>query len=582
MSEAVVRRDDLGSGQRILPAVCVVGVVALLLIYCLSAANRYLVNDDYQILYTAWLRSTGQIPGRDFGIYSYHLLVDLLEPVFVVFPRSLVPLWVGRALMLATLAGIAWLLISLGNRLFGKPAGYVAAVLALASQALLYRALDLRPDLLTTLIWLAMLGLLLDERLLERRRLVLLGVLAGIVFLNRFKSALIFPVVVLLLAQRAWEASSDRRSGWRVFFRAAVVSGVASLIPLGLYACWLVAHHELRTYLEVNFALAGVVENAVVRSPKPLRMMALGTTFSQDSLLWILAALGIAARAINARRFDSRTNTAVAGTLALAIASVVLNPAYYVYNLVTLVPLIALFAAYPVAMLVRDGSRTHGQTLAIAVLSIPFLTGWRTMAREAVDRTIAHQLALNQFIQRYTAPTSHIFAMEGVGLFRPSIYHWRMPEVLLARYAAGGIDYAHEIREAAPEIIIVSYRLPGWLLPRDRAFFMRHYVPLTPLVAVQGHSGGGEAPGEETFELLSSGLYETVIAGPGYCRIDGVPTARDGQPVMLESGLHTLDTGARTTCAVRRFYPREARELIANPRQLPYLVSPKLASLPGA
>jgi hypothetical protein len=204
------------------------------------------------------------------------------------------------------------------------------------------------------------------------------------------------------------------------------------------------------------------------------------------------------------------------------------------------------------------------------------------MAREASDRTIAHQLALNQFIQQYTAPTSSIFAMEGVGLFRPSIYHWRMPEVLLPSYAAGGMNYAREIREAAPEIIIVSYRLPGWLLPRDRAFFSRHYVSLTPLVAVQGHSGGGEAPGEESFELLSSGRYEILTGGPGYCRIDGVPAARGGQPVTLESGLHTLGTGAFTTCTVRRYYPREARELIANPRQLPYLVSPKLASLPGA
>lgn len=573
--------DGARSRQRVLVVVCAVAVASLFLVYCFSAANRYLVNDDYQILYTAWLRSTGQIAGRDFSIYSYHLLVDLLEPLFVLFPRSLVPLWVGRVAMLATLAGVVCLLVSFGNRLFGRPAGYVAAVLTLASQAMLYRALDLRPDLLTTLIWLALLRLLLDERLLQRDRLALLGVLAGIVFLNRFKSALIFPVLALVLADRVRRASTSWQSARTQLARTALIAGAASLLPLALYACWLAAHHELRTYLDVNFALAGVVENAVVRSPKPLRTIALRTTFHQDSLLWLLAAIGVVIRAIHARRFDRRSNAVAAGTLTLAIASVALNPAYYAYNLVTLVPLIALFAAYPVATVVRESDHARSVAFALVVLAVPFLTGWKAMAREATDRTIAHQLALNQFIQHYTSPSASIFAMEGVGLFRPSLYHWRMPEVLLSYYAAGGMHYAQELREAAPEIIILSYRLPGWLLRRDRTFLEQHYVLLAPLVAVQGHLTGGKVPREEAFELLSPGPYEVLMEGPGDCRIDGALASRGGHPISLKSGMHTLSTGAHTTCMVRRFYPREARELIANPRHLPYLVSPKLATLPG-
>jgi hypothetical protein len=563
--------------------VCAVGVGLSLAVYTLSSTRRYLVNDDYQILHTAWLRAIGKTPGHDFAIYSYHLIIDLLTPLFRWFPETLVPLYAGRTAMVLTLAGVALLLYAVGGRLFGRTAGMIAPVLAISSQAMIHRGLDLRPDLLTTLIWLAMVWVMSSRRLLKAGPLLALGALAGVVFVNRFKAALIFPLVAIVLVQRAAQSIEggwpNWRRGWAPMARAVALSLTGALVPLLLYAGWLGLHGELGTFLSVNLALVGVVEGASAVSRLQVART-LMTSMTQDPIVWCLGMFGIVERALRAREFSAQSNVLTGGLAIVMIASVVLNPAYYPYNLVTLVPLLALFAAYPVgAMVDRSADRRVLRVSAATLLvASPFLIGGRTLIDYATRRTDDHQLALERFLVDYTAPNAAVFALEGVGIFRPSLYHWRMPEVMRPVYEQGGMDFARELETTRPEIVIVSYRLPGWLLPRDREFIARHYVSLAPYVLAQGFGAGGPEARNEAFELLATTRYELLSGGTGQCLLDG-RKVHSGELRTLARGRHTLHTPPNARCTVRRYYPDEARRMIANPDLLPYLVPPALSSI---
>jgi hypothetical protein len=162
--------------------------------------------------------------------------------------------------------------------------------------------------------------------------------------------------------------------------------------------------------------------------------------------------------------------------------------------------------------------------------------------------------------------------MEGVGLFRPSVFHWRTPAVLLGRYASGDWSYAKEMREQSPEIIIRSYRIPGWLTRPDLDFIVAHYVLLTPQILVPGAYRPART-GASQVDLLVPGTYELLIQGPEPCRLDGVPF-RNGELKELAQGNHQLETGPRTSCLIRKYYPPEARALVSNPEGLPYFTPP--------
>jgi hypothetical protein len=558
-------------------------VLSLLsVVYALSAAHRYLVNDDYQILHTAWLRASGRVPGRDFAIYSYHLIVDLLTPLFRWFPDSFVPLFAGRIVLLAVLCAIAWMLFALGGMWFNPLTGWIAPVLALSTQAMLYRALDLRPDLLTTMMWLGILLILTGARPLSRRSLLLLGAVTATVLVNRFKAVLILPLCVTVLGRHVFIETTDTRGRWAAVVRSACrasgwfLAGFAA--PILVYLGWLASHAELHTFWATNLALMGVVEGAQAVAGDDIKRT-LSASFGQDTPFWLLVGIGIILRITHAKRFSTRLNVLAAGLLALLFGSVVLNPAYYPYNLVTLLPPLALFAAYPISILASGSGRPTLRRGAAALLILaPLLSGGAAMTDAAVRSTIDHQLALERFLLRYTPDGAAVFALEGVGIFRPSVYHWHMPSVLRPFYLHGGIDFSQEMTDARPAIVVTSYRLPAWLLPRDRTFITEHYVPLAPYLLTQGFMLGPGPSRRTSFQVLASARYEVITREGALCLLDGRPVAQ-GAEVDLARGPHTFEAEQSASCTVRRYFPPDGLRMVANPLHRPYLVPPGLGTI---
>lgn len=295
-----------------------------------------------------------------------------------------------------------------------------------------------------------------------------------------------------------------------------------------------------------------------------------------EFLFWALAALGIVLRWRGRKSHSLGINLFALGILATSGLTVALNPAYYSYNLVTLQALLAPFAAYG---LLRTIDRVRywirlpwlAALVTVALILLPSAWSWQAVVEVTRDSN-SHQKKLNQFILKYTRPDQRVFAMEGVGLFRPSLYHWRIPAVLLGRYMNGEWSYTKELKDQSPEIIIRSYRIPNWLTRSDVNFLGTHYVLLTPQILVPGAYCGGQT-GAIKVDLLVSGTYEILVKGPEPCRLDGIPV-QSGERRDLGRGNHQVETGSNTDCLIRRYYPAEARELIRNPEGLPYFTPP--------
>jgi len=572
--ESSARKALRASLDRLLVRACLVALLLLLAVFALSSFTRYLVNDDYQTLYTAWLQSEGKVPGRDYFLTSFYLLVDLVAPLYHIAPGTWLPLFASRLGFTALLVLVAWLLWRVGTRPFDGATGWLAPVLALATASMLHRGLDLRPDLITTALWLGIVVCLLSPQPTRPRVAMLAGALLALCFLNRFKAAIAGPLLAPAYLVACWDGRL--RTSARTVARLAIQAALGAALVLGAYAAYLALSGNLLRFLDTTGRLMREM-GQFARSAEGTRGRTVLASLHADPLFWSLCAMGVAMRAAHARRYTLRDNVLAASVLLLGTVSVMTNPAYYVYNLVTLQPLVAPFAAYPVALglgrLIRFGRPALTIFGAVAAVAAPVLAQAGLLLTLATRPSNTHQLALAEFIQHHTAPDAAVFALEGVGLYRPSTYHWRLSWILTSRYARGEMDFARELRETRPELVVLSYRLPGWLLPQDRHYLDTHFAALSPLVLAPGFDTFGVV-GEHSFELLAGGRYLLETLGEGTCALDGMLAPRRGTSVLVPGPHRLLATDAR--CRLVRHFPPEALALLDNPENLPYFTPPEL------
>src|SRR5690349_2199532 len=354
-----------------------IAAFALGCVYVRSSFTRYLINDDYQTLYTAWLKSQGKIPGKDFFLASYYLLPDLLAPLFKLDAGLWFPLYAARLLFVLLIGGIAVLLYRICVRLFSPITGLLAPVVLLSTAALLQRGLDLRPDLLTTYLWLAIIDLLLSQRVLTSRVGSVIGVLLGIALINRFKAGLIAPGIALVAITAAWREKTGVRPR---LLTVATWAGAALLgltLALLLYVGWILITDDIHQFIRTNVSVIGGMSQFAEVSQGTLGET-LTESFRADGLFWVAFGIGVWLRATHARRYDLGTNIVAGVLLMTAVLSIALNPAYYVYNLVTLQSLLAPFAAYPLAIVFErlkqhETNRSHVRIAGVVLAVAPAL-----------------------------------------------------------------------------------------------------------------------------------------------------------------------------------------------------------------
>ena len=550
----------------------------LFLVFVREVATRYIGNDDYTTLYLAWQKSTGLVLGEKLHS-AYFLQANLFVPLFWIFEDSLWPLYIGRIMTLALILGTCFYSYKLASRIVGASAGLVVPMFILTGDSMFHHGLDLRPDPLGTFLWVLVFFYILHHgRNFRRHHFFFLGMMTGLCFFNREKAVLFGPIAYTILlwffclthAEKTWPARI------LAFLREYLFSVLGFFLVAGLYMGLIALTDDLETYLSVTYThFTGLAHYAKVEG---IRWKTLSEAFQREPVFWAFFVLGTLLRAAAWKRFNFHENVVAGGLLLLAALSVAANPTYYVYNLMTLQALLAPFCAYPFGWLMQH-LRQKGFSakfkrlafiggLALVVIAPQINTLWYF----AVKDTLAHQRRLHQFIFDNLAPEEAVFALDGVGLYRPSVTNWRLTKIMVDRhYQQGRFRYSDELRATKPTLVIASYR-GKWLTDDDQAFVEDYYVLVVPHIWVPGFNAKSWGA-EVEFELLLAGRYVLEVKPGVTASVDG-QSWQPGKVRLMEAGRHVLVSDGKVR--LRRYFPPEAMDLLANPRLYPYLIRPDL------
>ncbi len=522
---------------------------------------RYFVNDDYQMIYTTWLRSLGQIPGTDFSIQSFHLLPEMLRPILSLSGEDPDRLWMFRMpffLCLATLPLLVWYIT---GRIIGRSAAPFAALASLLNWGMLERGLDIRPDLVLAVLVLLQLAIAVRANFRSRDALIV-GILSAFMLALRLKSVLFLPVILGWLIVRGdndLEHAPHRHAKMTrsVLFAAGALIGalitVGTIHLLGL----------LPAFIDGNRSLAHLARQHMTDSS--IRIETMSLLWTRDTIWLGLFSVGLFAW----RKLWIRTgiNWYLTSLLITGLVYVALNPAFYAYSLVILLPLMSPFIGLACVELLRLGKRVKVQTaVMLALLTAWFGSHVPLLVYLATRPTNADQLQLARAF-RTTAPTTQIFSLEGIGLFRPSIRDWRLSAVALEHYRQGEIDLVGQLQSSRPEIIVKSYRIPDWLRPQDRRWLVQHYIDVSPQLAVLGATLNADETAQ--FVISRDSLFEVI---EGALRIDDTWHAQ-GDTVALPAGVHSLRSG-NIKSTLRFAWPAG---IALRPSGLPYLIPPQVS-----
>ncbi|MEZ8232149.1 glycosyltransferase family 39 protein [Vibrio splendidus] len=532
-----------------------------LLTYVLIALNSVLINDDYMALYTMWLLHDGKEAYVDFNVDSYTLLFDMLAPMYGLIGERIEIVYAYRSIFIVLLCVMATQLYLLVRLFFTNRIAVITLLLVFTTTAMLMRGLDLRPDLLILVLWLQVIVILYISQFKAPLKMLLVGFLFACALLFKFK-ALLIGVVIGIYALHGFRKPN--------FSKKITIDLLAFL--LGSSLCmfifyFLVGNATFSLFLDTtkNLLFYSVSHSSESVS---LRLRTIGLYFLQDVAFWVLVISGFFIAFNQRESLKYKQKSCLFSLFSLLSLSILANPHYHAYNLVTLYPLLAVFLAFSINWFASDRKLHRAVKIRLLTIIISIMIVKGGVVHYYRDNQ--HQLALNQFIQNNTQSQDAVFAYEGIGLFRPSTYHWRTSAINIRNYWEGRYNVWQEILSVKPLLIIESYRVPSWLLEADRRSIYEHYVEIAPYVLTLGFSNDFSSDGS----ILRTGLYQMISSEGQTCFLNKKLYA-SGEKFLLQAGQYSLATN-HGYCTVQWYYPKGTLEELkqSNSSGRPYLYSP--------
>ncbi len=539
-----------GAGQRfgllIASGSLVVVLIAGVVLAVAVASGRGFQPDEVEHLHAAYELRAGQMIYRDFYQPHNPMLHLVLRPWIDIedAPGSYRR---GRLIALlavfATLVLVAWL----GWRLAGAEAAVLAAGFLILHTTYLERGMEVRPDVWLGLAALAALGVELS-RFDRLRRSLLQGLILSIAFL--FSKKIVFVCVFFGLV---WLKSAYRERRWQ----NVVLPFVVWLVPVGIFLLALQMLGALEAYLDTNVyrAAASVSRTAAHRATftpgshlikegmrNPVFSLAVLVAFG--ALFAMVPTVFTRLRQERAlpRWADSirRRPILVTGLLALAlVATLWANPFPFPYLHVTVLPVLALFAAAILAILMRGATRrwTALRWWIVLVLLLVSLGTATTRALVVLEHNQDAILASQQLVHAVTRPDDAVFDMAGLP-FRPIASNpWLMTTPIFKSYMAGLYPrMIEQWREREMVAFVFSYRI-RWLNGAENEFLRRNFIHFDRNVFIHGTRFALAEGSTHEFEVLSE--REFVFGGEGLLEVDGQPFTAG----VLSKGVHRLTGG---------------------------------------
>jgi uncharacterized membrane protein len=489
-----MRPKDKPLPGRSVPAILVLGAVALLLARLPALPHRRFDPDEFEHAHAAWCLFRGMLPYQDFFEHHTPWYYYALRPLFhwftveASFDGGSHFLLATRVLSLLLTAASLAVVIAIGRRWMrgagnGALIGPLAALLLVSQPIFLQKTIEARPDVPALLLFVGALSLLVrgltDARQSGAVRwwwFVGAGLCQGGAVMCTQKMLFVLPGLCGGLA--LWALfGGDRRQGPRrrtARVLAVVAFGVALAIPGVLTWALFAARGAGAAFITNNFLL-----NARWR---PMATHQGWKFLLSSGPALALALVGAAAALWRRDRSQPRDEVGLVllGTVASLFAGVLIMPvAQRQYYLMPL-PIVCLFAARGLLVLlgwVRERARQKMAAVGLAIgLAILPLLALRGVFRDSND---AQRARLGEVYQR-TAPTDLVMdGWEGTGVFRPhAFYYFFLHEEAVAMLPPRELAaYLDQLESGAirPRLIAMDKNLVS-LGPRFVAFVRRHYA----------------------------------------------------------------------------------------------------------
>lgn len=512
-------------------ALAVIAAAALLRLP--YVVNHRFNSDETQHMHVVWGWTKGLVPYRDLFDNHAPLFHAALAPLLALVGERPDALYALRAAMLPLWALALWLTWRIGRSLFAARVALWGTALAAVHYQLFFLALEVRPDVLWTVLWLAVLAVLVGGRPGPLRALAA-GLLTGAAAATSVKTSLL---VLSLAAAAALVVLSDRdlrrqARPARVLGAVAAFAAGASVVPVSV-ALWLAGQGALESALDCTLRHNALLSLVATQNLWQRAVVALGLPL----MLW--KGLPVARRA-NPQAATGVTLLLTTVVVFFAVRSVawpILPPQDWLPMLPLAALLLAASAAAWEAKLSARGlpsRRPRALLAALLAAELVALVGkgppWRDKARPAV--------ALVAETLRLTDADDPVLDTKGETVFRRRCTR-PVLEVITLRRVALGLLPDRVVEDVVAARCAVAVPDSDRFSERTRAFLDRGFVSIGALRVAGVRWSSPVAAGQRLpFETPVSARYRVVApGGPVTGTLDGQPLtgARD-----LAAGSHEL------------------------------------------
>lgn len=518
--------------------------ILLLILLGLTICNifsSHFVNDDYMATYSAWLISKGKIANMDYHSDSYTLLFYLMSSVyFLVEKVSFHEIISYRLIQLPIIIYTFFITYKVSECYFNKKTALHATLIVFFSHAALSRIIDLRPDIYIIAISLTII-LILQNSNIQVRRFFFLSFLFSISFLFKFKSLVFSPIYFFIfIYKKKWKTLN---------FKLLILTFLGLLVPFILFSL-VYGYQELLRFSKTNYSLIiGISNNLSV--PSNVKINTLLKTILLNPIHILLFILGSTYIVKNIKE-----NIPLLPYVIFPIFFICINPNFYYYNIYTI-----LILATPIICKAIEKSNDK----FIIIILFFMISFW---FNSPVKINNEHQLSLNNFIKKNINSNDHIFSFEGIGLNRPSTYHWRSSYIMMGDYKNNDFTIRDELNNKPPILIIDNYRTKNWLSKSDREFINHNYTYLYKDLLTLGKKF------QKTvyYKPIKSGFYE--IKNNENCLVGKNITK--AKIVYFNKNKNYLIHVNSGSCTIRWHFNDQSINKLrnSNPNNYPYLIAP--------
>ena len=329
---------------------------------------RHFDPDEFQHLHSAWCISKGMLPYKDYFEHHTPFLHFLLAPCFHFFNVETDPdqaisfIFLARYWMWIFTAVMFWLTFTLGKRVKNPRVAWLGTLFLATTPMFLAKCLEIRPDVLATLLWLACLLCVIRGMRSEGRGLrnfAWSGFFLGLGVMCTQKMLFAIPGLSASMGWYLWRQKKCKNTKGQFWILSSQIAGFC--LPVLMILGYIAMRHGLSQFIEYNFIMN------LTRRIRFAPYAHLSLLFSQSPLLVVFGIAGFLRTVSNLFRRESQGSypgresdvLLALNTLGL-FAGLFLNPAPHRQSFLPLLPLMAILASISLVQIAETAVELKG------------------------------------------------------------------------------------------------------------------------------------------------------------------------------------------------------------------------------